>query len=139
MEENIKSFIDNNTLKEFFTYPKEELEIIRLYINLNLFDINRKSRYSLDKSGEEEPDSIQTIKMSSNKSYNCLDYMLSYILKVDMITVSVENELQKITNQALNNYTNHENNIYIKLITLLNEVDEYNLVNTKKIKYLDVK
>ena len=135
MEERIDFFIKNNVaLKDFYKYTKEELELIRLFINLKLFNINRKSRNILDNSGTDEPDTIQMMKMYSNESYDCLDYILSYRLKVDMAAISSESELQN----KVNNYTNQNNDIQEKLIVLVNEVDEYNSVNMKKIKYLDV-
>ena len=135
MEERIDFFIKNNVaLKDFYKYTKEELELIRLFINLKLFNINRKSRNILDNSGTDEPDTIQMMKMYSNESYDCLDYILSYRLKVDMAAISSEKELQN----KVNNYTNQNNDIQEKLIVLVNEVDEYNSVNMKKIKYLDV-
>ena len=135
MEEKIDLFIKNNSaLKEFYKYSREDLELIRLFINLNLFDINTKSRNILDNNGTDEQDTIQMIKIYSNESYDCLDYMLSYKLKVDMASISTESELQNKTN----NYTNQKNDIQEKLIILVNEVDEYNSVNMKKIKYLDV-
>ena len=135
MEEKIDLFIKNNLeLNEFYKYAKEDLELIRLFINLELFNIKRKSRNILDNNGTEEPDTIQMIKIYSNESYDCLDYMLSYKLKVDMGIISTESELQNITN----NFTNQSNDIKEKLITLINQVDEYNSVNIKKIKYLDV-
>ncbi len=135
MEEKIDLFIKNNSvLKEFYKYSREELELIRLFINLNLFNINRKSRNILDNNGTDEQDTIQMMKINSNESYDCLDYMLSYKLKVDMASISTESELQNKTN----NYTNQKNDIQEKLIILVNEVDEYNSVNMKKIKYLDV-
>lgn len=135
MEEKIDLFIKNNSaLKEFYKYSREDLELIRLFINLNLFNINRKSRNILDNNGTDEQDTIQMMKIYSNESYDCLDYMLSYKLKVDMASISTESELQNKTN----NYTNQKNDIQEKLIILVNEVDEYNSVNMKKIKYLDV-
>ena len=135
MEEKIDLFIKNNSvLTEFYKYSREELELIRLFINLNLFNINRKSRNILDNNGTDEQDTIQMMKINSNESYDCLDYMLSYKLKVDMSSISTESELQNKTN----NYTNQKNDIQEKLIILVNEVDEYNSVNMKKIKYLDV-
>ena len=135
MEEKIDLFIKNNSvLKEFYKYSREDLELIRLFINLNLFNINRKSRNILDNNGTDEQDTIQMMKIYSNESYDCLDYMLSYKLKVDMVSIFTESELQNKTN----NYTNQKNDIQEKLIILVNEVDEYNSVNMKKIKYLDV-
>lgn len=45
MEKDIKNFVENNgVLKKYLDYPKEELEIIRMYINLELVYLDRSDK-----------------------------------------------------------------------------------------------
>lgn len=70
MEQEIEKFLENNeALKMLKETPKEELEIIRMYIKLNLLSVGA------NKDGQEK---ISYVKTCLNEYYNYLDYILSY-------------------------------------------------------------
>ena len=81
MEQDLQSIIDGNAiLKKYFEYPKEELEVMRMLINLELIYIQRN---------EEQFLKARIIKTCFNESYNYLDYILSFILYALLIGIKV--------------------------------------------------
>lgn len=89
MEEKIKKFLENNEiLKEYEKYSKEELEIMRMYVNLELVNVKKETDKKITK--------IRMVKTCMDESYNYLDYMLSYRYKVDYSLVSIEDNLERL-------------------------------------------
>ena len=130
MEEQIKSFVQNNEIiKKFFEYPKEELETMRMIINLKLIDI-----YSAGAS----IGNVRIIDMCSNQSYNCLEYIVSYRCNVDKMAVSVNDTLTKVKKLNVCQYCNAKNCIRKNTTLLLDEIDQYNNMHSDKINYLEI-
>ena len=129
MEEKIKKFIEGNpVIKEYLQYPKEELEIMRIYINLELIYIQRES---------EKFPKVKIIKTCINQSYNCLDNILSYRYRVDNGTLDDET-LDRMNNIKLCEYCNCKNCIKKSLTVFIDEIDKNNQNNVYKLEYLDV-
>ena len=121
MEENIKKFIDDNTnIKHFYEYPKEELQVIRMYINLELARIYKK---------EENPSKISIIKTCLNEAYNYFDYILSTRYKIDTGIVSVEDKLDKVKKFGLCEFCDCKVCIKRSVAILLDEINTYNEKN----------
>ena len=130
MEEQIKSFVQNNEIiKKFFEYQKEELETMRMIINLKLIDI-----YSAGAS----IGNVRIIDMCSNQSYNCLEYIVSYRCNVDKMAVSVKDTLTKVKKLNVCQYCNAKNCIRKNTTLLLDEIDQYNNMHSDKINYLEI-
>lgn len=82
MEHELKTFIDGNVIiKKYFQYPKEELEVIRMLINLRLIYIQWDP---------EKRTTVRSVKICVNENYNYLDFIVSFIYKVDSYAVSTE-------------------------------------------------
>ena len=130
MEEKIKSFVHNNEIiKKFFEYPKEELETIRMLINLGLVDIYNAG----DNIGN-----VRIIDICSNQSYNCLDFIVSFRCNVDKMAVSINDNSIKVKKLKVCQYCNAKNCIRKSLILLLDEIAQYNSMHSDKINYLEI-
>lgn len=130
MEQEIQSLIDGNAiLKKYCEYPKEELEVMRMLINLELVYIQRD---------EEKFAKTRIIKTCFNESYNYLDYILSFKYKVDTPYVSTEETLDSIKNHSVCEYCKSNNCIKKSTVILIDEVDKYNANRVNKISYLSV-
>lgn len=130
MEQEIQDFIENNTiLKQYFNYPREELEIIRMCINLELINIQTDS---------ENMTRVRLIKTCFNESCNYLDYILSYKYKIDTPSISTEEKLEII--QKRNVCENCKCNQCMKksIAVFINEIDQYNKNHEGKISHLAV-
>lgn len=131
MEKEIKDFVENNEiLSKYLSYPKEELEIIRMYINLQLVYLNREDK--------DKPVKARTIRSCLNESYNYLDYMLSFRYKINTGAVSMEDTVERIKGLLLCNSCNCTSCIKKSTVELLEEVDKRNELSDIKISYLDV-
>lgn len=131
MEEEIKNFLENNKiLKEYTKYSKEELEVIRLYINLELINIQKDKEKNITK--------IRMIKTCMDETYNYLDYMLSYRYKVDTSLVSIEDNLERLKDKNVCEYCSCNNCIKKTIAILIDEVDKYNENSKNKISYLNL-
>lgn len=130
MDNIIKAFVDNNEiLKKFFEYPKEELKLIRMHINLEL-----RSTYT-------DKNQVKRIKMPqicSYNSYNCIEHFLAFMYQVDSNFVSVTDTFDKIKEYDVCKFCNCKHCLRRSVNLLINEVDNYNKANNTKIKYIDV-
>lgn len=130
MEQEIQAFIEGNTtLKQYFSYPKEELEIIRMFINLELINIQIDS---------EKGTKVRIIKTCFNDSYNYLDYILSYKYKIDIPYVSTEERLEIIQKRNICESCKCNQCIKKSIAILIDEIDKYNKNHVSKISYLAV-
>lgn len=130
MEEEVKSFVHNNeVIKQFFEYPKEELETIRMFINLELIDIYKAG---------ENLNNVRMLNVCSNQSYNCLDFILSFRCKIDKMSASIDDNLARVKKINVCQYCNSTNCIRKSITLLLEEIDKYNTMHSKKANYLEV-
>lgn len=130
MEQEIQSFIDgNNILKQYFKYTSEELKIIRMYINLELINIQKN---------EEKVQKVTIIKSCFNEIYNYLDYLLSYRYKVDSYSVSTIDSIDRIKSLNTCEYCNCDTCVKKSTIIFMDEVDKYNNSHESKLSYLSI-
>ena len=130
--EEIQKFVENNEyLKLYMKYPKEELNIIRMYINLELAEIQKREE-------KEEKTEVKLIKTCFNELYNYLDYILSYRHRVDSNYVSIQNDLKTIKELNVCDCCNCNVCIKRSVMILIEEVNKYNQDRTKKISYISV-
>lgn len=83
MEEMIKEIIEKSEiLKRYVKYPKEELLIMRMYINFNLVKIlNRTEEQKKNKEIK-----FRTIKTCLNEKYDYITFMLNCKYEIDLKT-----------------------------------------------------
>lgn len=128
MVPNIKEFVENNeVLKEYLNYTEDELEIIRLYIKLELAYLIK-----------EEPIKAKTIRSCMNESYNYLDYMLSFKHKINVGLVSIEDSVDRIRTLMTCSRCKCSTCIKKTTVNLMLEVDKINEEKNMQIKYIDV-
>ena len=130
MKEEIQEFINNNiTIKKFLKYPKEEMEIIRMFVNLELTNKEKL---------KDNVDSIRTLNICLKNNYNCLDFMVSYRCKVERALISPNETFEKAKKLVKCQFCNATNCIRKSLAILIEEIDNYNNNNSKNLQYLDV-
>lgn len=131
MEETIKTFVENNeVLKKYKEYPKEELKLVRTHIALDL-----RSTYT-------NKDNVEIIKLPqicSNEPYNCIEHFLALRYGIDENLVSVNDNLENIKKYKVCKFCNCKQCFRKTYNILIEEIDKYNNSNNKiKIKYIDV-
>lgn len=130
MEEEIRTFIHNNeVIKQFFKFPKEEMEVMRMFINLEL--VNK------DKT-RDNYDSLRTLNICLNNNYNCLDFMVSFRCKVERVSISSNETIEKAKKLTRCQYCKATNCIRKNIAILIEEVDRYNSNNSQRLNYIDV-
>lgn len=130
MEHELKTFIDGNAIiKKYFQYPKEELEVIRMLINLRLIYIQRDP---------EKRTTVRSVKICVNENYNYLDFIVSFIYKVDSYAVSTEEFLDVLKVRPVCEYCKCNKCIKNITVVLMDEIDKYNANQVNKISYIDV-
>jgi len=131
MGKEIKNFVENNeVLKKYLDYSKEELEIIRMYINLELITI--------DKGDKDNPARARIIRSCVNESYNYLDYMLAFRFKVNTSTVSVEETVERLKGLRLCPCCTCKTCIKRSTTEIITEIDRQNAEKNTKYRYIDV-
>ena len=130
MEQEIQKLIDNNDiLKKYLDYPKQELKMIRMLINLKLITF-----FEDDKKIEN----ARMIRLCFNESCNFLEFILSFRNKVETSSVSTVDTVQNIKKRNVCEFCNGKTCIKKSAITLIKEIDTYNSINSKEITYLSV-
>ena len=131
MEQEIEELIaKNDVIKGFLELPKEELELIRMYINLELITINRP---------KDKAPSVRAIRACLNDAYNYLDYILSFRCDIENSIVSTENSIDRVKSFILCACCNCKKACLIKNVTIfMDEIVKYDVTNAKEIKYIDV-
>lgn len=130
MEHELQTFIEGNaTIKQYFEYPKEELEVIRMLINLELIYIQRDP---------EKKAKVRNVKTCVNENYNYLDFVVSFIYKVDSYSVATDELLDTLKVHPVCEYCKCKNCIKRIAVILMDEIDKYNENQMNKISYIDV-
>lgn len=130
MEENIKMLFDRvDILKKYYDYPREELEIMRMYINMGLVEINRQVG-----SGT----SVRLIKTCLKNSYDYLDYIISFKNRLFIDNNSTEDEISTIEKFNNCSFCKCKNCIKKSLAIFMDEIDKYNFQKPNKIPYIEV-
>ena len=130
MEEQIKKFIQGNKeIEQFLTYPNVELTIMRTLLNLEQIDIY--------KIGENQKN-VRTINICSIQNYNCLENMIAFKMRVDKMSVSMVDSIERVKNINLCSYCKCSKCIRKSLAILIEQVEIYNLNNTYKLNPLSV-
>ena len=130
MEQEIEKFLENNeALKMLKETPKEELEIIRMYIKLNLLSVGA------NKDGQEK---ISYVKTCLNEYYNYLDYILSYRNRVDFGTVSTTESMDFAIKRGVCEFCKCKTCVKKNIAILVTEIRKYNKENKTQISGEDV-
>ena len=128
MDQNLQNFIENNDiLKKYYQYPKEELETIRMLINFNLI-------YTLME--EEKASRIRMIRTCTNELYNYLDYMLLLRYKINVDNVTVIEMLDGLKNHGICEQCKAKQCVKKSAAIFMDEIDKYNAEHAEKIGYL---
>ena len=130
MIEKIKELIETNmNLKEIQKRPKEELQLMRMYLNLDMAYINR---------ADEALPSFKFVKSGDNENFDFIDHILANKYRVDTSSVVSSNDLHKVKNTELSDDSNYENNLKRNLAIFMDEIDRYNDRKATSLKYIDV-
>ncbi len=130
MQELIQS---SSILKRYLEYSKEELLIMRNYINLNLYKIIKKTH-------EEKGVIIdfRTIKSCLNENYDYTTFVLNNKQDIDTVPASTRQTIKFGDTYSLCKECKLQHCIKSSVINFVVEIDRINEVNNTKIDYLDV-
>lgn len=129
-EQIVRELIENNVvLKRYLEYPKQELELIRMYLNLELMYVYKDP---------EENMKVRMIRTCLSEPYNYLDYILSYRYKVDSSFVAMEEPFEALPYQNMCEYCKGKTCIKKSVSTFIHEIDQSNKKQEQKFSYLEV-
>lgn len=130
MQELIQS---SSILKRYLEYSKEELLIMRNYINLNLYKIIKKTH-------EEKGVLIdfRAIKSCLNENYDYTTFVLNNKQDIDTVPASTRQTIKFGDTYSLCNECKLQHCIKSSVINFVVEIDRINEVNNTKLEYLDV-
>ncbi len=130
MDEIINS---STILKKYFKYSKEELRIIRMYINLNLFKIIKKTeennRLNID---------FRIVKSCFNENYDYISFILNNKFDIDTPIASTKQNLTFGDVYSVCKECKFKHCIKSSVINLIIEVDRLNEINKMNLSYLAV-
>ena len=131
MEKEIEELIQKNeVLKQISQQPKEELEIVRFYLNLRLVkQIEDKEKNQIR---------MKFIKTCSNESYNYLDAIALYRNQVDVNSITTEEPLDRIKRYRLCDNCCSQNCIKKTIAIFMEEMEKENKERQNKLNELEV-
>ncbi|MBO5180221.1 MAG: AAA family ATPase [Clostridia bacterium] len=131
MEDIINS---SEILKRYLTYPREELLIMRMYINLELFRIFKRTEEDI-KNGKLD---FKLVKSCFYENYNYITYMLNTKYDIDTGIATSRNDIKFGDNFKLCKDCELKNCIKTSVINFVHEIDSLNAKSNGAIKYIDV-
>ena len=130
MDEKINELIEKNkNLKEIKKCQKDELQLMRMYLNLDMAYIIR---------ADEMLPSFNFVMSGDNENFDFIDHILANKYRVDTKSVITTTDLHKARNVEIKNDSNYENIFKKKLAIFMDEIDKYNERNSMKLNYIDV-
>lgn len=131
----MEDIINNSEiLKRYLNYPKEELLIMRMYINLELFRIFKPTEEDIKNTRL----SFKAIKSCFYENYNYITYMLNTKYDIDTGIATTRNSIKIGEMYKLCKECELKNCIKSGIVNLVYEIDSINAKENSKIKYIDV-
>lgn len=125
---------NSDILKRYLDYPREELLIMRMYINLELFRIFKRTEDDV-KNGKL---SYKAIKSCFYENYNYITYVLNTKYDIDTSIATTRSSIKIGELYKLCKECELKNCIKSGIVNLVYEIDSINAKENSKIKYIDV-
>jgi Holliday junction resolvasome RuvABC ATP-dependent DNA helicase subunit len=135
MNEQIKSIIESSELlKKYLSYPKEELQIMRLYIYFNLINLKKQT----DEQKEKNIIEFRAVKSCLVENYNYMTYILNCKYNIDTNTATQIHEKEISAEYNLCKECSCKKCIKTLMTNFMLEINKINSEKSLNIKYIDV-
>lgn len=125
---------NSDILKRYLDYPREELLIMRMYINLELFRMFKRTEEDIN-NGKL---TYKAIKSCFYENYDYITYALNTKYDIDTSIATTRSNIKIGEMYKLCKECELKNCIKSGIVNLVYEIDSINAKENSKIKYIDV-